>query len=357
MADPLAEIAFASWLRRGLAAGIRREDAPPQGGPIPRTTAEIQLTFNDNGSERQIAQPRLTLLGPGDIAGLDPRAVVRVFPPGDVNDAEAAYFAGLEFDQADLPWRYTPARANSSDQLRPWFTLVVLKETAVEITDYKPATASQKLAHLTTAVQFLPELDQVWAWSHAQAKASSTGGNAADIKVPGRVVARFFSPRRLERNTAYRAFLVPTFARGRIAGLGQPLNDAPDGGNTPVDALAPAWLATDSAVTLPVYHEWRFQTGSVGSFQELAAKLGATQTLDATVGRRHMDVSVPGLLASVRDLTRVPPQTFLAVGGGLRSAAAIAAEATDEADTALQADSTAGPRASAPSSAPQSWPE
>jgi len=39
----------------------------------------------------------------------------------------------VEFDQADLPWRYTPAKHAGSapgktGKLRPWLTLVVLVE-------------------------------------------------------------------------------------------------------------------------------------------------------------------------------------------------------------------------------------
>jgi len=36
-------------------------------------------------------------------------------------------YALVEFDQADLLWRYTPARADSNDHLRPWLTLLVVE--------------------------------------------------------------------------------------------------------------------------------------------------------------------------------------------------------------------------------------
>jgi hypothetical protein len=45
---------------------------------------------------------------------------------------------------------------------------------------------------------------------------------------------------------------------------------------------------------LPVYYQWRFQTGTSGSFRDLALAL-APRELPATVGRRAMDVSRPGL--------------------------------------------------------------
>jgi hypothetical protein len=172
MADSTVQISFGSWLRRGLAAGISRPDEGPSQPPKPTTKVAIGLEFDGNAP---LAQPSLTLVGPGDIAGLDTRVIVRTFPPADVNDAEAAFFVVVELDQADLLWRYTPARATGEsdpsegtpdDKLRSWVTLVVLEET--EIVALKPATATQKLAILTAPVNKLPGLDEAWAWGHTQ---------------------------------------------------------------------------------------------------------------------------------------------------------------------------------------------
>ncbi|HEY6565364.1 MAG TPA: hypothetical protein VIY86_12755 [Pirellulaceae bacterium] len=131
MADtPPAHMMFSSWLRRGLATGIERVDGSDSGGP--RTEVKLALRFSPD----EVARPQLTLVGPGDVAGLDSRAIVRTFPAADVNEAESGYFVSVEFDQADLPWRYTPARYRgdksetpgaSTDKLRPWLTLLVLR--------------------------------------------------------------------------------------------------------------------------------------------------------------------------------------------------------------------------------------
>ena len=72
---------------------------------------------------------------------------------------------------------------------------------------------------------------------------------------PGQVVSRIFSPRILKPRTAYRAFVVPTFERGRLVGTGEAPGDT--------DALKPAWTrpadsdtaGLDQAITLPVYYE------------------------------------------------------------------------------------------------------
>jgi hypothetical protein len=168
MASSDAQISFGSWLRRGLAAGIDIDDVST---PTHRTTTVVRLRLDFNGIDH-VASPRLTLVGPGDIAGLDARVVVRTFPAADVNDAEAAFLVALDFDQADLPWRYTPARNTGNrdpqggpvnDKLRPWVTLVVLEES--EIVKLVPASATQKLPILTTSIANLPDLGEAWAWA------------------------------------------------------------------------------------------------------------------------------------------------------------------------------------------------
>ena len=69
----------------------------------------------------------LALYGPGDIGMLDARVVIRTWPRPNVFEAEPNYFPLIELQPADLPWRYTPARANAADRLRPWLVLVVLR--------------------------------------------------------------------------------------------------------------------------------------------------------------------------------------------------------------------------------------
>jgi len=332
---PDAQIAFGSWLRRGLAAGIDRQDGTAGGS---RSQVQLRLLFEGNPP----AEPLLTLVGPGDIAGLDARAVVRTFPPADVNDAEAAFFVGLELDQADLPWRYTPARHRgdpapasgaADDQLSPWITLVVLEET--QIVELQPPNALRKLPLLTARILDLPDIEEGWAWAHTQARASTSGGSPDDLKRPGLVLGRLLCPRILEPGRSYQAFLVPTFERGRRVGMGQALDDRTQEGNVPVDALEPAWRRSgadsDDTRDLPVYYQWRFQTGPVRSFADLAAQLGLTEEPGASVGRRQLDVSRPGL-GFAHILEVVPDErTSLGVAGALRSTAARQAEVEEDA--------------------------
>ncbi len=80
----------------------------------------------------------LTLYGPADIIGIDPRLVVRTDPKPNVTNFEPNYLAIVDFDPPDLPWLLTPARANDNDNLRPWLVLVVLDRAHVRPPTVKP---------------------------------------------------------------------------------------------------------------------------------------------------------------------------------------------------------------------------
>ena len=98
---------------------------------MPNFETKVPLVVHfDNGLRADVG---LTLVGPGDIAGLDSNVVVRVWPTPDDNDAEFESLVLIELDQADLPWRYTPAAANASGQLRPWLSLLVFEEALTEL--------------------------------------------------------------------------------------------------------------------------------------------------------------------------------------------------------------------------------
>ena len=75
--------------------------------------------------------------------------VVRVWPKANDNDAESGSLPLIEFDQADLPWRYTPAKATAAGQLRPWINLIVL--SAADNYTLTPPTPAIKLPILTVA--------------------------------------------------------------------------------------------------------------------------------------------------------------------------------------------------------------
>ena len=286
MSDNLGTYDFLPWLRVGAAAKIERpDDDGPQPG-VQRASFSVDVVFNGNAQE-SVTGVKLQLFGPGDVTSLDPRVVIRTWPGPNVFEAEPNYFPFIEFEQPDLPWRYTPARSASGERLKPWLNLIVLRETD-EIASYKPSSGQGGLGVVTVdAKAALPNLKQSWAWAHAQI----AGGGADDPATvlsnePHRIISRIVSPRRLDPKTPYAAFLVPTFKIGVVSGLGQ----KPDPKS---DALELAWNPGDTGVTLPVYHQWRFQTGGAGDFESLVRRL-QPRVLPPTVGIRDMDVSAPG---------------------------------------------------------------
>ncbi len=158
----------------------------------------------------------MALHGPGAIVSFDPSSVCHVWPLAGSTDAEPEFLALIEFDQPDLPWRFTPA-APSGDQLAPWLCLVVAAEG--EVSPVVPGTPDRPLATVTiNAAAALPDLSNSFAWAHAEGigQISLNGSQAASLMAtsPQLTRSRILSPRALNPNTAYTAFLVPTWRSG-----------------------------------------------------------------------------------------------------------------------------------------------
>lgn len=284
---------FLPYLRRGVSTEIGRKNDDVVSTAQPRATIAVSLAFKNLQSA---TVQGLALVGPGEVTGLDPRAVIRTWPAPDIANAESNLFPFIEFSQADLPWRYTPAMAGTNAHLRPWFCLIALKEAqdAGEIEAYETASSDQAMAVVTVTKDApLPLLAQSWAWAHVQVTGDKEAAKADVAEYlrsePHRVVARLLCPRALKPRTPYVALLVPTFQRGVLAGLGQA---APDS----VDGMAPAWAAGQrtGSVKLPVLYRWRFQTGEGGDFEALVSRL-QQRVMPEGVGLRLMDVGDPGL--------------------------------------------------------------
>jgi hypothetical protein len=285
VSDPLGSYAFLPWLQRGLTTQITRVD---DGSPSADQHVPLPVTITFNGTASTTATAPLALFGPAEVGGLDPHTVIRIWPVSGSYDAEPNYFPLIEFDQADLPWRYTPAKATAGDRLRPWMTLITLRED--EIVAMDQAGPGGRLAAVTVAdASALPVAAQLWAWAHVQLSGAQSPVDPAVLAsvlstAPERVISRLLSPRRLDPNARYVACVVPAFEQGRLAGLGLQVTG---------DALAPAWTAEQTNVTLPVYYQWAFGTGAGADFEFLARQLQA-RPVPATVGTRPVDVSTPG---------------------------------------------------------------
>ena len=323
----LPTYSFLPWLRRGIANTLTAADGDASVHTRAGIHVELQLTGNPVGGG---AAPSATLgqdvalYGPGDLVGVDGRVVVRTEPRNWITNFEANYLPAVDFYDEDFPWRYTPA-APSGDhlRLRPWITLVVLtEEEFAEANDI----SGRPLPYITIPdASVLPPADDLWAWAHVHLNQSveSTPDEVVTADVPGVIArvqsllgqnpdlgyARLLCPRRLADDTAYHAFVVPTFETGRLAGLGLDPAAAPF-------ATASAWadyVGRQVGTQYPFYLRWYFRTGTHGDFEYLV-RLLKPQVVDPRVGARDMDVLSPG--ANLPGITNLGG--ILRLGGALQ---------------------------------------
>ena len=323
MAIKVANYTFSSWLRKGIANRITEPDNLGAGATAikERSNVPIDVLLNTDTVHKEFA-----LIGPGDIIGINPQMVVRTEPLNWITNFEPNYLAFIEFYDEDFLWRYTPAGANDK-RLRPWLALLVLKEGAKP--DDSEFTKNEKRLPLSSvtvkSADALPPHDQTWAWGHVH---TNEGYNNAtefeqfllslhDLNNPNadKIISRLMSPRKLDPDQAYRAFVVPAFETGRLAGLGQDVSN--------IAAQQPAWTAGAGNVELPIYYEWYFRTGQDEDFESLV-KLLEARAIDARVGRRDMDGSQPGFgMVHGTDIGPILPitenQMIVGLEGALKS--------------------------------------
>jgi len=305
MSEPLAQYSFFSWLRRGVSTGIARREGDGTVGP--RALIHAEVAFNTGTLSAGVD---LGLFGAGEVSSFDVRTIIRTWPRPDSFDVESNFFALIEFDQPDLPWRLTPAHAGTAQRLRPGLALVVLRD---DEGTYTAAAAGQLPSIGVNRSDSLPDLAQAYAWAHVQINGDTDVTPdelvAAVANEPWRVRSRIVCPRQLEPETEYTAYLVPALERGRLRGLNQPVPDT-------VDGLEPAWQPQPAGVRLPVYYQWRFRTGEAGDFESLVRRL-VPRILPPEVGIRDMGVQDPG-----GALRNVPAHTGpLGLEGALKTVA------------------------------------
>lgn len=286
---------FVPWFRQGAAAGIEQTDDPT----APRTgrasvAAELVLAYTPAPGAPAGAAPAIArsveLVGPGDVRGIKPDAVLRVHPQPDARDATPGELAYVEFYDEDLPWRYTPASAatvtvagQQVPRLRPWLALLVLHDGEFTVAPRADSTPVVTVAGTAP----LPPPAEAWAWAHAQLAGLADAANAgAQVRAdPNAALSRLLSPRKLEAGRTYTAFLVPAFETGRRAGLGMDIATIP--------AQRPSWDPAQTDRRFPVYHMWRFATSTDGSFESYVRRLTA-HPVDESFGKRPLDLSTIG---------------------------------------------------------------
>jgi hypothetical protein len=306
IADPedlLGTYAFLPWLRQGMATAIA---APPAAGNRASIHVELDVLGTPVAGGAQLTQSvaqDISLYGPGDILGIDPREIIRTEPRAGVSNFESNYLAGIDFYDEDFPWRYTPAPA-SGLQLSPWIALVVLNST--EYAEGKNL-ANRPLPFITIAdLTVLPPAAELWAWAHVHFNQGLSPNPSSELvspdmsavlplvqsvlnSNPDMAYSRLLCPRLLNIDTGYDAFIIPAFESGRLAGMGQDPSKAPS-------AMASAWasyVGQQEPNNFPYYYRWHFNTGDRGDFRYLVSLL-KPQPVDPTVGTRDFDVTDPG---------------------------------------------------------------
>ena len=312
----LAQYTFIPWFRQGLAVKINEKDsyaALGQDGSVDeRVHLEIELfledtTISDKSISENIIRKDVAIYGPGDIRGIDNRAIIRTEPKAGINNYEANNLAYIEFYEEDFPWRYTPANPDDSNQtiakrLRPWLTLVVLKDDEHTLnTQGEQGLSSITITQATIDISF-PEPSEIWAWAHVQInrELSHTNGTPLVNDVTNELennpdigISRLICPRKLQKKTQYTAFLIPSFETGRLIGI--------DNKTTGIKVQQPAWRLTasggapapDTNIEFPFYFHWRFHTGEYGDFESLVSILKPIIT-DPENGKMPMDIQSPG---------------------------------------------------------------
>ncbi len=333
MNNSLATYSFLPWLRQGIANNITSLDEDP--AVKLRATIPIRLTVagtKPDGSALadQIIDKDIAIYSPGDIIGIDSKVIIKTEPRNWITNFEPNYMAYVELYEEDFPWRYTPATP-SGDRLRPWLCLVVLKEGEFE--DAAGVNDNPlpffRLKPETKAGKVFPKPSELWAWSHvhvngdpskdAAPNAASPNDVTKELSTiieqnPDRAYSRILCPRKLEPNTGYYAFLIPSFESGRLAGLGRPFPTDSTTKQISLQATESAW-DNDNKIEHPYYYRWYFRTGTVGDFEYLVNLL-QPKSADKTVGVRDIDVLHPG--------SNLPPiedpklEGILKLGGALR---------------------------------------
>ena len=330
MSKPIATYSFLPWVRQGLGQYIQEDDQAA--GVALRASVQIQVKAKGTpvegttNVEATVSKP-VALYGPGDIIGLDSKAIIRVEPQPQVTNFENNYMPFVEFYDEDLPWRYTPARPNGQ-QLRPWMVLLVLADGEFE---EGKNMLNRPLPFVTIAnpASKFPHADSLWAWAHVHVY-DNIGANETEVFSSDtaalsnrlssllaanrdKACSRLLSPRILAPNTSYTAFLMPAFEAGRLAGLGL------DPAATPF-ATFEAWESYPSGTkaepeNFPYYHRWNFRTGSLGDFEYLV-RLLQPKPVDPRVGNRDMDVRNPG--SGVPAIDKPELNGILRLGGALK---------------------------------------
>lgn len=312
---------FLPYLRQGIANSIQSTLGA-------RGNFTVKLDIHGDAAVTPLSDKQVDIYGPGDIIGIDSRAIVKTDPHPRVTNFEANYLPYIDFYDEDFPWRYTPVPA-SNERLDPWITLIVLaKDEFEEGQDSNLPLPFFKLKSAATRDNFFPKKNQLWAWAHVHINGDLTKSDSTIIadqpsdvdaalnklqqaldKNSDTAYSRIVCLRKLKPSTDYVAFVIPSYESGRLAGLG---NDA---ATINAAGIKIAWEEAD--LQFPYYYRWEFSTATIGDFEYLV-RLLKPKVADSRVGRRVMDMTHPGGNLHWVEDSDAPLGGILRLGGALK---------------------------------------
>ena len=99
MSITVAKYTFSSWLRNGIGGNVNQTDNLADGSPSVKERATVPVDVQING---QNIHKDFSLLGPGDIIGINPQMVVRTEPLNWITNFEPNYLPFIEFYEEDF---------------------------------------------------------------------------------------------------------------------------------------------------------------------------------------------------------------------------------------------------------------
>jgi hypothetical protein len=337
VSDKIATYSFLPWLRQGLANEIE-PGASENGRAVVKVSLDLKGEGGAAGEQKQSVSRDVALFGPGDIQGIEQRAVVRVEPRDWTTNFEPNYFPAIEFYDEDFCWRYSPVLPDGNGRLMPWLALIVLEERSVESpgdVEFEEGkdVRNKPLPYVEIgSPAVFPPAGELWAWAHVHVSRSLAANDGELVSTdmaavlprlravlgenPDLAYSRIVAPRKLAPNKAYHAFLMPSYESGRRAGLGlDPFKDP-----TLPAVTTSAWEdypGRPEPQRFPYYYRWRFRTGGEGDFESLV-RLLKPQPVDNRVGRRNIDAQFPGSNVDGVQVGRPDLGGVLKLGGALK---------------------------------------
>ncbi|MGL1934381.1 MAG: hypothetical protein OCD01_05155 [Fibrobacterales bacterium] len=279
MATEQTKYDFNSWYREGISQDIIAPNAEETHASI-AVTLDIEKNTVDNTKQRTEFTKEIPVIGPGEISGFNAQQIVRTWPKNATQEFPKEYIPFIEFHDEDFLWRYTPeatpVRPSNEDadgeSLTPWLTLLCLKDGDFERVN-ENGVGVVTIGHDVE----LPDLSKAWQNAHVHINdlGANTPAKTFLKENPLKGHCRLLSLKALSQEVgvshAYTCFLVPTYERGRIAGMSgteakRILEDVP--------AARFSWEnQRNGDITLPIYHSWNFSTATEGDFETLARRL------------------------------------------------------------------------------------